>query len=56
MLIIANKLSYNYSFLYGYLQLLMEFCISMSSLLGTTMVIAGLYVFLWAKSKDLPGK
>jgi len=30
--------------------------ITVGSLLGTTMVIAGLYVFLWAKSKDLPGK
>ncbi|RLN38570.1 WAT1-related protein [Panicum miliaceum] len=29
--------------------------ITVGSLLGTTMVIAGLYVFLWAKSKDVVG-
>ncbi|CAN6284414.1 unnamed protein product [Urochloa humidicola] len=29
--------------------------ITVGSLLGTTMVIAGLYVFLWAKSKDVAG-
>ncbi|CAN6203318.1 unnamed protein product [Urochloa humidicola] len=30
--------------------------ITVGSLLGTTMVIAGLYIFLWAKSKDQHGK
>ncbi|CAN6165483.1 unnamed protein product [Urochloa humidicola] len=30
--------------------------ITLGSLLGTTLVIAGLYIFLWAKSKDQPGK
>jgi len=30
--------------------------ITVGSLLGTAMVIFGLYLFLWAKSKDLPGK
>ncbi|CAN6306318.1 unnamed protein product [Urochloa humidicola] len=29
--------------------------ITVGSLLGTTMVTAGLYVFLWAKSKDVAG-
>ncbi|KAL6641574.1 hypothetical protein ACP70R_019755 [Stipagrostis hirtigluma subsp. patula] len=30
--------------------------ITVGSLLGTTTVIAGLYIFLWAKSKELPAK
>uniref|UniRef100_K3ZMJ4 WAT1-related protein n=1 Tax=Setaria italica TaxID=4555 RepID=K3ZMJ4_SETIT len=30
--------------------------ITVGSLLGTTMVIAGLYIFLWAKAKEVPEK
>ncbi|KAL6660777.1 hypothetical protein ACP70R_001812 [Stipagrostis hirtigluma subsp. patula] len=30
--------------------------ITVGSLLGTTMVIVGLYVFLWAKAKEVPAK